>query len=217
MKTVIFTDFDGTISRHDVGYSLFHHFSNGKNDALLPAWKSGEMSSREILIREAKMVTATPEELYAFVDTIPIDLYFPEFVSLCENQDLELTVVSDGLDFYIKHLLSKYNLDRLNYVTNKAVLENNTITVEFPHTNKSCTRCGICKGELITARKEADPNIQTVFIGDGYSDVCAAHEADILFAKKDLKAYCLEKNIPYTTYDTFADVIRELRKIAVLK
>jgi 2-hydroxy-3-keto-5-methylthiopentenyl-1-phosphate phosphatase len=55
-----------------------------------------------------------------------------------------------------------------------------------------------------------DEPVRTVFIGDGYSDTCAAHEADLLFAKKDLALYCLEKHIPFTEYDTFDDVAAQL-------
>ena len=63
MKLALFTDFDGTISKRDVGYSLFHHFSDGKNDLFLPDWKEGRMTTRECLLKEAELVTATKAEL----------------------------------------------------------------------------------------------------------------------------------------------------------
>jgi hypothetical protein len=54
-----------------------------------------------------------------------------------------------------------------------------------------------------------------VFIGDGVSDLPAARQADVLFARRGLRLeeYCKENNIPYIPFDTFADIQRELEKI----
>jgi hypothetical protein len=54
-----------------------------------------------------------------------------------------------------------------------------------------------------------------VFIGDGVSDLPAAREADVLFARAGLRLeeYCLENSITYTPFDTFADIKREIEKI----
>jgi hypothetical protein len=54
-----------------------------------------------------------------------------------------------------------------------------------------------------------------VFIGDGVSDLPAAREADVLFARKGLRLeeYCVENKIPYIAYETFADIEKEVKKI----
>jgi len=54
-----------------------------------------------------------------------------------------------------------------------------------------------------------------VFIGDGVSDLAAAREADVLFARKGLRLeeYCIENNIPFVPYDTFLDIKRDLQRI----
>lgn len=217
MKTAIFSDFDGTISLKDVGYSLFHHFSDGRNDALLPAWKSGEMTTRDCLLAEAEMVQATPEEIYAFIDTIGIDSDFPKLLTICQEQSIPLKILSDGLDVYIKYLLEKANLQNLDFLANKATLVNNTIEINFDHDNKNCKSCGICKGEIIQEfRDDHKEPYRIIFIGDGYSDVCAAKEADILFAKKDLKEYCTTKQIPYIPYNNFMDIILDLKQKEII-
>ncbi|PWB71158.1 hypothetical protein C3F09_08190 [candidate division GN15 bacterium] len=211
MKTLVFCDFDGTISRRDVGYNLYHHFSGGRNDLLLPDWKAGRMSSRECLTREAEMVTAKTEEIMAFLDQFTIDPGFPEFESLCRRNGVEPIVVSDGLDFYIRHILSRNNLGHLHVLSNIGHLDGAGIRIEFPRTNRECRRCGNCKGEIIEEfRERAGEPVTTVFVGDGYSDVCATRAADLLFAKKDLARYCLEHGIAFTKFDTFFDVSRAL-------
>ncbi|KAA3634760.1 MAG: hypothetical protein DWP97_06370 [Calditrichaeota bacterium] len=217
MKLAVFSDFDGTISKRDVGYSLFHHFSGGKNDALLPDWKSGKMSTRDCLLAEAAMVDAPADEILAFIDKIGIDDYFDEFAFICNRDNIPLTIVSDGLDFYIRHLLTKSGHDNLTFMANKSELVNNTVRITFDHENESCERCGICKGEVIQKfRNLQTEETKVIFIGDGYSDVCAAKEADILFAKKDLKIFCDEKKIDYFTYKTFDDIIIKLNEMQLI-
>lgn len=68
-----------------------------------------------------------------------------------------------------------------------------------------------------TAKKEADSGTipLIVFIGDGVSDLPAAREADVLFARKGLRLeeYCIENKIAYIPFDTFADIQKEVVKI----
>lgn len=55
-----------------------------------------------------------------------------------------------------------------------------------------------------------------IFIGDGVSDLAAAREADVLFARRGLRLeeYCLEHKIKHIAFDTFADIQKEVIKIA---
>lgn len=54
-----------------------------------------------------------------------------------------------------------------------------------------------------------------MFIGDGVSDLPAAREADVLFARKGLRLeeYCVENDIKYIAFDTFADIQKKLEEI----
>ena len=211
MKLLLFCDFDGTISQRDVGYNLYHHFSGGRNDELLPDWKAGRMSSRECLTLEAAMVTATSEEIMAFLEQFPIDPSFGDFVALAKKNGAMPTILSDGLDFYIRHILGRNGLEHIPTISNIGHLNGSGLTIDFPRTNRNCTRCGACKGEIIEEFRERESGpVTTIFVGDGYSDICATRSADLLFAKKDLERYCVEHKIAYTKYDTFFDVGRVL-------
>lgn len=55
-----------------------------------------------------------------------------------------------------------------------------------------------------------------IFIGDGVSDLAAAREADVLFARRGLRLeeYCIEHNISYTPFDNFADIKKEIEAIS---
>jgi len=215
---LIFCDFDGTVAEEDVGYRLFHHFSGGRNEALIPEWKAGRMSSREILERETAMVRATPDEMYRFLDQFKLAPGFAEFVSICRRNCAEPIIMSEGMRFYISYLLESYNLADLEVLANIGNLENGRIKIEFPFTNRSCKRCGSCKGERIAEyRARSAAGARVVFVGDGMSDVCAAGEADILFAKKDLEQYCQTENIGYYKYSDFFEVAERIFELGLLK
>lgn len=209
----VFCDFDGTISRKDVGYNMFRHFSGGRNDDIVPLWASGQMTTRECLRREAAMVRTTVEEMNRFLDQFWLNYGFREFVDKCRGENIDLTIMSDGLDFYIRYILNRNGLGDLPLMTNIGRLNGDgTMEVEFPYTNHECARCGSCKGERIKEyRARMRKPVTVAFIGDGYSDVCALPEADLVLAKKDLEDYCRQHNIEYAPYDDFHDVIRYLQ------
>ena len=210
-RLCLFCDFDGTIARRDVGYHLFRHFSGGKTEELVHKWQTGQISTRECLVAEAAMCRATPDEIYAFLDQIELNRGFAEFATLCENNRVDLTILSEGLDFYIAHILKRHGLSHLRISANHGYLEDNSIKVSFPRENKTCQRCGSCKGERIGEYREMQAeDVFVVFVGDGLSDICAVIEADLVFAKKALEQHCRMSNIDFVPYDYFDDVTRYL-------
>jgi hypothetical protein len=79
----------------------------------------------------------------------------------------------------------------------------------FPGATESCKCfCASCKRNSVINQTNEDEII--VFIGDGYSDFCAAEHSDIIFAKKNLAAYCNENKLPHYPFNTFFDVKRLL-------
>ena len=212
----IFCDFDGTVSKRDIGYQLYHHFSGGRNDALLPDWKAGRLTTRDCLEMEAAMVRASSEEILSFLDQFELDDTFIEFERVCRANSIPLMIVSEGLDFYIKRLLLAHGLDDLPVYCNIGHLENGGLRVEFPYRVRTCDGCGNCKAARIAEyRRTANDSGQVIFIGDGYSDACGANEADMVFAKKDLVRYCRDEGISYHRFSNFNDVTSRLLQIGL--
>lgn len=212
MKTAVFCDFDGTVCRRDVGANLFKKFSGGKTDALIPLWKDGTISTRECLRHEASMVEVEEGELYRFLDEFQLNPGFRRFYELCRAQEVEIFIISDGFGFYIEYILNRFGFEDLEVITNRGKLVDGRLTIEFPWDNRQCKRCGSCKGERIAEwRERQDDSTRVAFVGDGYSDLCALGESDLVFAKKDLEQYCLQHNIDHIVYDDFDDVVHHLQ------
>ncbi len=70
----IFVDFDGTITRRDVGDSIFERFLRpdlleaGWHSRIIEEWKAGRLSSRDCLVRECENTVVTRDELDALLD-----------------------------------------------------------------------------------------------------------------------------------------------------
>jgi 2-hydroxy-3-keto-5-methylthiopentenyl-1-phosphate phosphatase len=217
-RTVIFCDFDGTAAARDIGYNLYRHFSGGRNEALLPDWKAGRLSTRDCMRLETEMVQGTIQEIEDFLDQFDLDPTFPPFADLCRTCSVPLVIVSEGLDFYIQKLLARYGLGELEVRSNIGHRENGGIRIEFPYQYRICAGCGNCKAARIEEfRRNSNELCRVVFVGDGYSDACGAGAADLVFAKKDLIQYCNSKEISYYSYANFRDVSDRLIKEGLLK
>lgn len=214
----IYIDFDGTISKEDIGYKLFKKFTKEKSKEFVKDYLDEKLTAIEFYEKQIKACNRiTKDELFSFIDLHEIDTTFLDFLNFCElmnkNQNiLDLCILSDGFDLYIERILNKYNINHIKYFSNKLNLnDNGTLNAEFPYTDEECKRCACCKrNHLLTL--SADEDI-IIYIGNGYSDQCAVNYADIVFARDRLQTYCQQKNISYFLYKDFKDIIARLEEI----
>ncbi|MCL5268830.1 MAG: MtnX-like HAD-IB family phosphatase [Bacteroidetes bacterium] len=207
----VFVDFDGTITTHDVGNEFFRRFgSEAESIKAVAKWKSDGMSGRDLILKEAEFVKTTQSEAVEFAKSFDIDGSFRTFVEFCRQNSIELTILSDGLDFYIREILAANRLSEIPFYSNVARFDTDTIKIDFPY-ESNCPKCANCKGQQILTRTGIDDLI--VYIGNGFSDRCAVDYADIIFAKDELLRYCEANNITYFPFESFADVLSKFRKI----
>lgn len=217
-KVAVVCDFDGTISRRDIGHNFFGTFvpNTHKREQLLERWKIGLVSSRECLLREIEWVDASRQDLDRFLGNEEFDPYVKDFIDFCGRREFDVLILSDGLDYYIDKLLMKFGLGFLPYKANHLVLSNGRIEgVEFPYYNlMDCALCGNCKRYHVEELK--NEGFYVVYVGNGYSDRCPAGYADMIFAKGELIEHCHSEQIEYIPFKNFRDVERELMERLIL-
>ena len=202
----IFCDFDGTVTIGDVGDLFFTKFSGGKVEEDIKLWERGVIDSRELFLRELQLISVTQKEFDDFLKQQSIDLSFVHFIDHCEQKKFPVSILSDGMDLYIKPILKWNHLDQLPVYSNELRWDGeDKLIAEFPYFDHTCGHCANCKGYQIRRLKEKNDHI--VFIGDGYSDICAIKEADTIFAKDDLSTHCRENKIPHIVYKSFEDIM----------
>ncbi len=211
MKLRLFCDFDGTIAQNDVGNLVFTTFGDPDHWwELVDRWRKGKLDGRELWRRQCDVSNMTERQLDDFAATQPLDPDFQAFVTFCGTHNIPVYVVSDGMDAYISRILQTHGINNLEIRANHLDIHpDGTLTVTFPYYQKDCCNCGNCKGFHV--EKERRPGETTIYVGDGFSDVCGLKAADITFAKGYLLDYCRENNIECKTFNTFADVQDQLK------
>ncbi|MFA7076842.1 MAG: MtnX-like HAD-IB family phosphatase [Syntrophomonas sp.] len=203
-------DFDGTISRQDVCCAMVTEFASEGWESINRQWEAGTLSTEECAQLTLELMDVEPEQLDAFFEKADIDNSFIEFVTWAEHQEYPISILSDGYDNYIQRILTGYGLN-IPYYANHLEYEEGW-RIKCLHRDKNCQKCGVCKTELM--HKLLRPGYISIYIGDGYSDICPAEYADIVFAKDNLVPLCREKGIPFYQYIDFHDIkvkVQELR------
>jgi len=208
----IFTDFDGTITLDDLGDKLFLDFGQFEP-------YHTELLSHKLNIRQywellfASLPDYVDEQFIGnWATEHQLDAYFLEFAEFCKGNGLPLAVVSDGFDIYIDPVLSNINQNHLKVYCNKAKKLGGKWQLTYPLATESC-RCLVASCKRNAILKDIPTDAFVIYIGDGYSDFCAAQYADIVFAKRSLARYCFEQKIPHHNWRSFFDITQVLRKI----
>lgn len=209
----IFCDFDGTIAIEDIGNLFYREFGNPDIcDDFVLKWREGKISSIECLSGECKTVkNLSLNKAYNFIDNQKIDETFIDFVNFCKEKNLELIILSDGLELYIKRIFERHNIDVKFFANKIQIHEDGTAEMIFPYSDSTCLRCANCKRNHII-NNSSDDDI-TIYIGDGFSDRCPIEYVDYIFAKKDLLKHCEMNRISYFPFNDFSSVKDLIEKL----
>ncbi len=217
-----FIDFDGTITKQDVGDALFETFGGEVCKEFVREYREEKLSAVQCFEKEtAACGIVDLTMLHTFLDSQEIDETFPEFIEYCKSKQYEYAILSDGMDYYIKRILNKYSIGDVPVYANvlnlvpDSVIGKVRFVPSFPYTDEVCERCASCKrNHLLSLTGDEDI---IVYIGEGYSDRCPVNFADIVFAKDDLLKYCRREEIPHAEYKTFGDIVKYVEKMTTNK
>jgi 2,3-diketo-5-methylthio-1-phosphopentane phosphatase len=208
----VFCDFDGTITQVDVTDQILSQFAHPSWQEVEQAWVRGLIGSRECLERQLALVDVSAAELDALIDAVPVDPGFSDFHRFLRQRAFPLYVVSDGFDYVIRRVLRRAGVDGElrngeRIFCSGLQVEGRRLVLSFPHA--PCAHgCAMCKADVI-ARLAPAPR-PVIFIGDGLSDRFALEHAQRIFAKRQLLAYCREKGVPCSAFETFHDIAAAL-------
>jgi len=210
-RAIIFSDFDGTIAKIDVGDLMYDVFSDGSYVWPDADWIAGKVSSKQCYLDQCASTRAEPEELDAFLDAQELDPGFPPFVEHCRRSDYPVYVLSDGMDYYINRLFRRYGLEELPVFSNHLEVADGRLVPSFPYFADTCGRCANCKGPHV--RRHAQPDNFVIYLGDGWSDPCGAQYADAIFAKGGLQKWCEQNGRAYYPLTGFEQVLKFVEQL----
>jgi 2,3-diketo-5-methylthio-1-phosphopentane phosphatase len=210
MGYIFFCDFDGTVTREDVIDRILEEFAEPMWKEIEQSWVNGEIGSRDCLALQSRLINAKERDLLDFVENIGIDGSFVDFARYCKGQAIEVVILSDGIDRFIKSILNRYGINDIRVFSNSLESTNGRFEMFFPYFRDDCrTRSGICKCKIM--EELSVPGDIKILVGDGRSDFCLAGKADLTFAKSDLLDFCRVEKIPHTEHREFGKITAWLK------
>ncbi len=204
-RIAIFCDFDGTVCPRDVGDDFFREFGSARGEEAFLDRRAGLITGREALEENCRCVHVDRGRFVRWLSRFDLDPFFKDFLDFSHNRDIQVVILSDGLDLYIRELLDRDGLHDVPFIATGARLIGRRIEPEFPYHNRlGCQECAHCKTWHLRAKREE--GYFTVYVGDGSSDQCPCENADMVFAKGRLRDYCLNRGIRHFRYANFRDV-----------
>jgi len=219
VKQLVISDFDGTITIQDVNDALFAEFGDRENELIEKKYQKNLLGHREALKQHYSRLEMTRTDFETFVrENIDLDPYFSEFYSFINNRGLNFAIVSGGFLNYIRLLFEREKIEIKHPVyANELLFADGFYRLNFYHDLDGCPiglkPCGNCKHKLLDNFKQKYQEI--IYIGDGWTDRCAAQLADKLLVKEDssLEAYCKRESLDYELFHSFQGILAWFSKI----
>jgi 2-hydroxy-3-keto-5-methylthiopentenyl-1-phosphate phosphatase len=202
-------DFDGTITEQDLLDTIAQTFGDEEvYREVDEGLDDDSLTLNEVIRREFEPVRAPLGEVRDWVlENVRIRPGFRELVDLARERDWRIVVVSSGFRELIEPVLEREGLGDLELLSNTVDPEPDGWKVRF-RVSEACEVCGQpCKRS--TAAALAD-GTELVYVGDGYSDRCAAELADVVFARRGLASYLEERGVAFERFEDFHSVARSL-------
>ncbi|EHK99794.1 putative Uncharacterized phosphatase [Glarea lozoyensis 74030] len=216
-KFIFFTDFDGTITQQD------------SNDFLVNTYGLGPTRRKELFQDVLFGRTSFRDAFKTMLDSVQLPLDhldegFKEFYEWARANNVPVVVLSGGMEPLIRallgHLLGVEEGRGLVIMSNgvKAregmeVGEEGGWEIEY----RDESAFGHDKSRQIRPYAELPDGKRPVlfYAGDGVSDLSAARETDLLFAKAghDLVTYCQNEKVPFTTFQNFNEILETVKSI----
>ncbi|KAK3988473.1 HAD-like domain-containing protein [Cladorrhinum sp. PSN332] len=226
-KFIFFTDFDGTITQQDSNDFMTDNLGFGSelrkkgNGDVLYGRRDFRDSFKDML---DSIDTPFNECIDILCKNITLDPGFKEFFEWAKENNVPVVILSGGMEPIIRallaHMLGEKEAASLQIVSNDVVPRpGKTINEKggWEITYHDDSGFGHDKSLEIRpyARLPAVERPTLFYAGDGVSDLSAAKETDLLFAKagRDLVSYCERESVPFTTFQDFNEILATVKDI----
>ena len=207
-ERTLVVDYDGTITEQDMLDDIAQTFGDGDvYREVDEGLDRGSIPLREVIRREFEPVRAELDDVVEYVlRKTRVRPGFRELVERAQAAGWRLVVVSSGFHELIEPVLEREGVS-VELHANRVDARPDGWRVLWSY-GDDCETCGeSCKRATVDALANGG---EVVYVGDGYSDRCAAEDADRVFARRGLARWLDERGVPYEPFEDFHDVARAL-------
>lgn len=211
MKTMIQSDFDGTITPDDMSFLILDTFGKPGWRRILDQYKVGEITIADFNARAFADVKTDEATLRRFVrENAEVRPGFQELLAYCREHDIDFTIVSNGLDFYIKIILETVGASGIDVFAARAQFGKNGIESSYFCPDGKLIRDKFKDAYLASFRRRG---YRVLYAGNGPSDLSPAREAAHIFATGSLLDQCRELRLAHSPFDDFGQVLTALKSL----
>ncbi|KAI2624335.1 HAD-like domain-containing protein [Hypoxylon sp. NC1633] len=217
-KAIFFTDFDGTITLQDSNDFMTDNLGYGAelrkkgNKDVLEGRRTFRDSFQEMM---DTVKTPYNQCIEILLKNVQLDPCFAEFFAWTRQNNVPVVVLSGGMQPIIRallaHLVGEEAVAHMQIVSNdveprpgKSINEEDGWNIKFHDDSEF----GHDKSLEIKPYAALSERPIMFYAGDGVSDLSAAKETNLLFAKagRDLVTYCENEKVPFVTFNDFSDI-----------
>jgi 2-hydroxy-3-keto-5-methylthiopentenyl-1-phosphate phosphatase len=208
-KFAFVSDFDGTLTERDFYHIIIDTYLQEWGRPFYEDWKKTKKINVEFLNKILGSIGRTEEEILAEIHHLPLDEYAVDFIRKVQAAGGEFYILSAGTTYYIDRLLAHRGIEGVTVISMNGIYKDGGIEItpdeESPYFSEIF---GINKAKVVEDLKK---EFETVFFaGDSEPDLGAAKEADVAFAKKDLKELLSKEQQEFVPFGNFKEIDKYL-------
>jgi 2-hydroxy-3-keto-5-methylthiopentenyl-1-phosphate phosphatase len=200
MRTVLFSDFDGTITEQETFSLLMKEFAPEASRRIVPLLLSGEMTLKAGVPAILETIPSDRfPEMIERMRTMALRPGFPEFLDFLQEFSVPLVVLSGSLEELVMARLSPYKAKISRMVAARADLSGPFLRIvsDSAGGDELVYKAGVMK-EYGEVRKIA--------VGDSVTDLTMAREADLVFARSLLARRMKEEGRSFIAFESFFEI-----------
>lgn len=208
-RLAILVDFDDTAAQQNVAETLLKEFGGDGWQGFRESFRNGTMNLRNYQEKAFNEIETPLEEMGAALAELAwMRPGFKDLNSYCQSNEIQLSIVTNGLEFYVDAVLQEAKLRSVPSYSVGVSGAPKKLEYSYPYATEECWEWGNCKCKVLFEHRNGGANI--IYIGDGRSDLCAAQQADFVFARSTLLEHCKELGLPHQEFSDFHDVLARI-------
>ena len=212
----IIIDFDDTLVESNTARDVLREYVSKEYDEIADLYKTKKVNFKnyqELSFKAALEISTIQEIKTTAKNKSKIRKGFTEFVEFAVKEDMNIVILSSGLNQYIEPVLEKH-LKNIKIVAADMLVDQYK-NVSFDYSKSFDEDCsddwGICKCKTVNFLVESN---HVIYIGDGITtDLCASVICDEIFALNPLYNSLLEKKISVNKFIDFVQIMNHITNI----
>ncbi|PPD58965.1 HAD-IB family phosphatase [Dehalogenimonas etheniformans] len=211
IKTLLQCDFDGTLTEEDVSFLILERFAESDWKSILRDYQEGNIPVGQFNYRAFNLVKQDRAALEKLVrEEARLRPGVHELIEHCRSNHIELRVVSNGLDFYVRTLLGHNGFGQVEVAAARTLFTPEGLDARYFDLNGKEL---LDEFKAYHTRRFIEQGYRVLYAGNGPSDIPASRLAEHTFATQSLLEYYRREALPHTPFHDLHDIVAGLKNL----